>query len=93
MIDRDEVEPDTPLSNYSLDSLVSVELRNWIRRQTGVELALPRDRKFSKSPSPGNAYILSEGDEEVSCCVSVELEGSRCLVSVTGSRYVLDIVI
>ncbi|RFU29315.1 hypothetical protein B7463_g7051, partial [Scytalidium lignicola] len=41
MIERDEVEPDAPLSNYSLDSLVSVELRNWIRRQTGVELALP----------------------------------------------------
>ncbi|KAJ5101975.1 polyketide synthase, partial [Penicillium alfredii] len=40
MIDRDEVEPDAPLSTYSLDSLVSVELRNWIRRETGVELSL-----------------------------------------------------
>ncbi|CAM1509651.1 Fc.00g033900.m01.CDS01 [Cosmosporella sp. VM-42] len=42
MIERDEIEPDTPLSNYSLDSLVSVELRNWIRRETGVELPLPK---------------------------------------------------
>ncbi|KIM94801.1 hypothetical protein OIDMADRAFT_172503 [Oidiodendron maius Zn] len=42
MIERDEVEPDAPLSNYSLDSLVSVELRNWIRRETGIELALPK---------------------------------------------------
>ncbi|KAK2795949.1 Type I Iterative PKS [Onygenales sp. PD_10] len=42
MIDRDEVEPDTSLSAYGLDSLVSVELRNWIRRETGVELALPK---------------------------------------------------
>lgn len=42
MIERDEVEPDAPLSNYSLDSLVSVELRNWIRRETGVELAIPK---------------------------------------------------
>lgn len=42
MIERDEVEADVPLSNYSLDSLVSVELRNWIRRETGVELPLPR---------------------------------------------------
>ncbi|KAK2773270.1 putative PKS/NRPS-like protein biosynthetic cluster [Emmonsiellopsis sp. PD_33] len=42
MIDLDEVEPDTPLSTYGLDSLVSVELRNWIRRETGVELALPK---------------------------------------------------
>ncbi|KAK2800138.1 Type I Iterative PKS [Emmonsiellopsis sp. PD_5] len=41
MID-DEVEPDTPLSTYGLDSLVLVELRNWIRRETGVELALPK---------------------------------------------------
>ena len=42
MIDKDEVEPDIPLKAYSLDSLVSVELRNWIRRETGVELPLPR---------------------------------------------------
>jgi acyl carrier protein len=42
MIDRDEVEPDAPLANYSLDSLVSVELRNWIRRETRVDLSLPK---------------------------------------------------
>lgn len=40
MIERDEVEPDAPVSTYGLDSLVSVELRNWIRRETGVELPL-----------------------------------------------------
>ncbi|PLB49064.1 polyketide synthase-like protein [Aspergillus steynii IBT 23096] len=40
MIERDEVEADAPLSSYGLDSLVSVELRNWIRRETSVELAL-----------------------------------------------------
>jgi acyl carrier protein len=40
MIERDDVEPDIPLAAYGLDSLVSVELRNWIRRETGVELAL-----------------------------------------------------
>lgn len=42
MIEREEVEPDTPLSNYGLDSLVSVELRNWIRRHSGVDLPLPK---------------------------------------------------
>ncbi|KAK8913222.1 Highly reducing polyketide synthase ZEA2 [Metarhizium anisopliae] len=42
MIDRDEVEADAPLANYSLDSLVSVELRNWIRRETGVDLPLAK---------------------------------------------------
>ncbi|KAL9617355.1 MAG: hypothetical protein Q9160_007843 [Pyrenula sp. 1 TL-2023] len=40
MIERDEVEADAPLASFSLDSLVSVELRNWIRRETGLELAL-----------------------------------------------------
>lgn len=42
MIERDEIEPDAPISKYGLDSLVSVELRNWIRRETSVELLLPR---------------------------------------------------
>ena len=40
MIERDEVGGDVPLASFSLDSLVSVELRNWIRRETSVELAL-----------------------------------------------------
>lgn len=40
MIERDEVVADGPLVSYGLDSLVSVELRNWIRRETGVDLAL-----------------------------------------------------
>ncbi|KAI8633246.1 putative polyketide synthase [Xylariaceae sp. FL1651] len=42
MIERDEIEPDAPLSNYRLDSLVSVELRNWIRRETIVDVPLPK---------------------------------------------------
>ena len=37
---REDVRADIPLISYSLDSLVSVELRNWIRRETSVELAL-----------------------------------------------------
>lgn len=40
MMERDDVLADAPLSSYSLDSLVSVELRNWIRRETTVELTL-----------------------------------------------------
>ncbi|KAI6785287.1 Lovastatin nonaketide synthase-like protein [Emericellopsis cladophorae] len=42
MIERDEMDADAPLSNYSLDSLVSVELRNWIKRATNVDLSLPK---------------------------------------------------
>ncbi|KAK8051824.1 polyketide synthase [Apiospora rasikravindrae] len=40
MLDRDDVRADAPLASLSLDSLVSVELRNWIRREAGVELVL-----------------------------------------------------
>ncbi|KAK8042488.1 polyketide synthase [Apiospora phragmitis] len=40
MLDRDEVGADAPLASLSLDSLVSVELRNWIRREASVELVL-----------------------------------------------------
>ncbi|KAI1736699.1 putative polyketide synthase [Xylaria scruposa] len=40
MMDRDEVGAEVPLASYGLDSLVSVELRNWIRRETEVELLL-----------------------------------------------------
>ncbi|KAL8420676.1 hypothetical protein RB594_003459 [Gaeumannomyces avenae] len=40
MMDRSEVSPDTRLAAFSLDSLVSVELRNWIRRETAVDLPL-----------------------------------------------------
>ena len=42
LIDREELRPQRPLGDYGLDSLVSVELRNWIRRETGVELILPQ---------------------------------------------------
>lgn len=40
MMDREDVGSDVPLASFSLDSLVSVELRNWIRRETNVELTL-----------------------------------------------------
>ncbi|KFA72676.1 hypothetical protein S40288_03374 [Stachybotrys chartarum IBT 40288] len=40
MIDRDDVTPERNLLDYGLDSLVAVELRNWIKRECGVELAL-----------------------------------------------------
>ncbi|PNY26666.1 Polyketide synthase [Tolypocladium capitatum] len=40
MIDRDDVTPTRRLLEYGLDSLVAVELRNWIKREYGVELAL-----------------------------------------------------
>ena len=40
MMDRKEITPERRLIDYGLDSLVSVELRNWIRREFDVELAL-----------------------------------------------------
>lgn len=40
MIDRQEITPDRGLVEYGLDSLVAVDLRNWIRRSFGVDLPL-----------------------------------------------------
>ncbi|KAI9715397.1 MAG: Type I Iterative PKS [Chrysothrix sp. TS-e1954] len=40
MMDREEIQPERALLHYGLDSLVSVELRNWIRRESGIEMAL-----------------------------------------------------
>lgn len=40
IMEREEVQADAPVASYNLDSLVSVELRNWIRRETSVELLL-----------------------------------------------------
>jgi acyl carrier protein len=40
MINREDVTPTRSLAEYGLDSLVSVELRNWIKRQYSVDLAL-----------------------------------------------------
>ncbi|GES63924.1 hypothetical protein ATETN484_0010000300 [Aspergillus terreus] len=36
----DEITPDRSLLDYGLDSLFSLELRNWIRRQLNVDMAL-----------------------------------------------------
>lgn len=40
MIDRDEVTLDRSLLDYGIDSLFSLELRNWIRRRLNVDVAL-----------------------------------------------------
>lgn len=40
MMDREEISPERSLLDYGLDSLVSVELRSWIRREVGVDMAL-----------------------------------------------------
>ena len=40
MIDRDDVTPDRSLLDYGIDSLFSLELRNWIRRRLNVDVAL-----------------------------------------------------
>jgi acyl carrier protein len=40
MIDREDVITSRKMSEYGLDSLVAVELRHWIRREFGVDLAL-----------------------------------------------------
>ena len=40
MIDRDEITPDRNLLDYGLDSLFSLELRNWIWRRLNINVTL-----------------------------------------------------
>ncbi|THD00289.1 hypothetical protein EYZ11_000182 [Aspergillus tanneri] len=40
MLERDEVRADAPIASFRLDSLVSVELRNRVLRETSAQLAL-----------------------------------------------------
>ncbi|KAK8110205.1 Highly reducing polyketide synthase ACRTS2 [Apiospora kogelbergensis] len=40
MIELEEITPTRSLDDYGIDSLVSVEFRNWIKREFGVDLAL-----------------------------------------------------
>lgn len=40
MMDIEEITPERDLDDYGLDSLISVELRNWIKRESGVDLSL-----------------------------------------------------
>ncbi|KAK7702827.1 Type I Iterative PKS [Diaporthe eres] len=42
LMEYEEVEADQPLATYGLDSLVLVELRNWIRRETDVDISVAR---------------------------------------------------
>lgn len=37
-IDRDEITPTRSLADYGLDSLISLELRNWIRRNFDIDM-------------------------------------------------------
>ncbi|KAL8673560.1 MAG: hypothetical protein Q9168_002014 [Polycauliona sp. 1 TL-2023] len=48
MIDRDDITPERSLLDYGLDSLFSMELRNWIRRRFNIDMAL-KDITSAKS--------------------------------------------
>ena len=38
MIEKDEIDGRQPIAAYGLDSLVAVEIRNWVTRETGASL-------------------------------------------------------
>ena len=40
MIPAEDIVPSKPIVAYGLDSLVSVEIRNWISRELGVKMQL-----------------------------------------------------
>ena len=40
MIPAEDIVPSKPIVDYGLDSLVSVEIRNWIARELGAKMQL-----------------------------------------------------
>ena len=40
MRDGEELDLEAPLSSLGVDSLISVELRNWLRQKVGVEITV-----------------------------------------------------
>ncbi|KAH7022074.1 putative polyketide synthase, partial [Ilyonectria destructans] len=58
MMDLDEIDPERSLLDYGLDSLVSVELRNWILREVGVEVPLSQLARAANLTTLVN-YIMS----------------------------------
>ena len=38
MVPADELDPETPITKYGLDSLNAIELRNWITKELGASL-------------------------------------------------------
>lgn len=40
MIDKDDIDGRQPIAAYGLDSLVAVEIRNWITRETDASLQI-----------------------------------------------------
>lgn len=57
LMEEEEVTPDRPLQDYGLDSLVSVELRNWIRRELGVDMALTQIARAKDLQDLGNSIV------------------------------------
>lgn len=55
--DHEALDPDAPLSSIGIDSLMSIELRNWIRRKIGVELTV---LEIARSGSIRNLGILAQ---------------------------------
>jgi hypothetical protein len=40
MMSSSDIDPCKPMSAYGMDSLVAAEIRNWIKRETGVVVSV-----------------------------------------------------
>jgi acyl carrier protein len=58
-MDRDEITPTRSLVDYGLDSLISLELRNWIRRNFDLNMDV-KDINAAKDLDAILDYILSQ---------------------------------
>ena len=55
MVEAEDLDPTKPIFTYGLDSLVSVELRNWIAKEAGARVQL---MDITKSQSWGDLVSL-----------------------------------
>jgi acyl carrier protein len=59
-MDRDEITPTRRLVDYGLDSLISLELRNWIRRNFDLDMRV-QEINAAKDLKAIIDYIISQG--------------------------------
>lgn len=69
MLDKDEIDGRQPISSYGLDSLVAVEIRNWVTKQTEANL------QVLELLSSGSLLSLSHNIVKKSALVDPKLLG------------------
>lgn len=71
MLSKDDIDGRQPIAAYGLDSLVAVEIRNWVTKQTDTNL------QVLELLSSGSLISLSQNIAKKSALLSAELRGAK----------------